>query len=165
MKGELKITKTKEIDLSEILLIEGKEENLKYIIANTKSEHISLMNDSTKAHLTIKLNNDKIVGYIILSGLNDENKSIEFRRIVIDEKGKGYGRLTIQKIKNYCFRSLKCHRLWLDVLGSNLRARNLYKSEGFKEEGILKDCLLRENKYESLIIMSMLEDEYEKGSC
>lgn len=94
---------------------------------------------------------------MILAGLTNENKSIEFKRIVISKKGKGYGRKALNKIKHYCFYKLHCHRLWLDVLETNERARYLYQSEGFKEEGVLRDCIFKDGNYKNLVIMSLLE--------
>ncbi len=42
----------------------------------------------------------------------------------------------------------------------NTVAQRLYESEGFIEEGILRDCILYNEDYESLMVMSILESEY-----
>jgi RimJ/RimL family protein N-acetyltransferase len=52
-------------------------------------------------------------------------------------------------------------RLWLDVKESNERARHVYESEGFLVEGILRECLKGEYGFESLVVMSILRDEYD----
>ncbi len=54
-------------------------------------------------------------------------------------------------------------RLWLDVRYKNQKAQRLYKSEGFVEEGILRECILYHGSYESLIVMSILKSEYVAG--
>ncbi len=48
------------------------------------------------------------------------------------------------------------HRVWLDVKPDNGRARRLYASLGFEEEGVLRDALRTEAGYESLILMAKL---------
>jgi len=53
------------------------------------------------------------------------------------------------------------HRLWLDVKSKNARARHLYQSEGFVEEGVMRECLLEDGHFESLVLMSMLRQEFE----
>lgn len=78
---------------------------------------------------------------------------------MICNKGNGMGRETLRLIKKFAFEELGAHRLWLDVISKNLRAQNLYKSEGFKEEGVLRECVLYNGNYESLIVMSILENE------
>lgn len=157
---DLEIHKTQQKDIDIILSIEADKENALFITQNTYKEHLDLISNTDIEHLILKTKDDKLIGFVILAGISDKNKSIEFRRIVIKEKGKGFGRLAIKKIKRYCFTKLKCHRLWLDVLENNKRARHLYQSEGFIEEGKLRDCLFIENKFQSLIIMSILKDEY-----
>lgn len=156
----MKIVSTKENDLEKILEIESKKENSDFITPNSRAEHLALIQNEHVNHLVIKSEAEEILGFIILSGITDINKNIEFRRIVIDQKGKGYGRTAIKMMKKYCFEDLKCNRLWLDVIETNNRARALYKSEGFKEEGILRECLLKNDSFVSLVIMSILEREY-----
>ena len=95
---------------------------------------------------------------MILAGITNPN--IEFRRVVISNKGKDFGRETLRLVKKVVFGQLNAHRLWLDVRYKNQRAQNLYKSEGFVEEGILRECILYNENYESLIVMSILKNEY-----
>ena len=156
----LTIHKTQKSDIDEIISMENDTENLKFILPNSKEEHFKLIDDCDIEHLVLKSDSDKIIGFVILAGIEGKNRSIEFRRIVVKSKGKGYGRMAIKKIKCYCFEKLTCHRLWLDLIETNERARYLYQSEGFKEEGRLRDCVLIDNKFNNLVIMSILENEY-----
>ena len=159
---DLLIFETEVTDLETVLSIENDRENSQFIVPNTKDEHLNLITHVDIKHLMLKSNNNTLIGFVILAGIQNTNKSIEFRRIVIKEKGKGFGRLAIKALKKYCFETLNCHRLWLDVLETNERARYLYNSEGFVEEGRLRDCILVKDEYKSLIVMSILEDEYKK---
>ena len=63
------------------------------------------------------------------------------------------------------FRDLRAHRFWLDVKASNARAQGLYASEGFLEEGRLRESvrvrLDGADGYDSLVVMSMLDREYQ----
>ncbi len=156
----LLIHKTQIRDVDEILRMESHSDNVPFILPNSKEEHIRLIHDSNIDHLLLKSADHNLIGFVILAGLKDPNKNIEFRRIVIKEKGKGFGRVAIQKIKAYCFEKLNCHRLWLDVFENNDRARYLYQSEGFQEERKLGEPILINNKYQNLIIMAMLDSEY-----
>jgi RimJ/RimL family protein N-acetyltransferase len=42
----------------------------------------------------------------------------------------------------------------------NHAARALYRSEGFVEEGTLRECLTGPTGYESVLIMAILDSEY-----
>lgn len=154
------ICKTQEIDIETVVSIETDSENSQFIMASSKEEHLNLIADRNIEHLILKSENNITIGFVILAGLQNNNRSIEFRRIVINQKGRGFGRMAIKELKQYCFKKLNCHRLWLDVFETNKRARYLYQSEGFKEEGTLRDSILVNDEFKNLIIMSMLENEY-----
>lgn len=98
-----------------------------------------------------KVEDGEAVGYVILANLH---KSVELRRIVVAEKGRGYGRAAVRQIKRLVFEELGAPRPWLDVKENNSRARHIYTSEGFTIEGTSRECL------EPLVIMSILEREY-----
>ena len=54
--------------------------------------------------------------------------------------------------------------MWLDVKLHNARARHLYQTEGFVEEGVLRECLRRpDGGYDSLVVMSRLAREFERA--
>jgi RimJ/RimL family protein N-acetyltransferase len=98
--------------------------------------------------------------FIILVGLNNPHQSLEFRRLLITDKGHGYGRATLRIVKQLAFEQYRVHRLWLDVRAHNRRAQQLYQSEGFVIEGTLRECVKVDDRFESLIIMSLLSSEY-----
>jgi RimJ/RimL family protein N-acetyltransferase len=74
--------------------------------------------------------------------------------------GPGVGRQCLQLLAQMAFRDLGAHRFWLDVKGRNLRAQALYASEGFVEEGRLRESVRTDTGYDSLVVMSMLESEH-----
>ncbi|WP_202710563.1 GNAT family N-acetyltransferase [Sporosalibacterium faouarense] len=148
-------------DLDEVLKIEGLEDNKKYIFSWSKERHRESINNEDELHIVIKRKDTKeIIGYVLLAGLKGEDKSTEFRRIAIVQKGKGYGKESINLIKELAFEKLKSHRLWLDVYEDNTKAINLYIKAGFTVEGMLRECKRVEDKYRSMMIMSILENEY-----
>ena len=58
---------------------------------------------------------------------------------------------------------LSAHRLYVDVMEHNARARGLYLSEGFVPEGVLRDGVRLADRYASLLLLSMLEYEYARN--
>lgn len=93
-------------------------------------------------------------------GIDNPDKSIQLKRIVVEQKGYGFGRETIRLVKEMVFDKFQAHRLWLDVMVHNIRAYNLYLSEGFIEEGILRESLKQGENFIDLRVMSILESEY-----
>lgn len=147
-------------DIETVLSIENDSENITYIIPWSKEQHIKTLSDSDKKHIVIEDIDESIVGYIILAGLESPHNNVELVRITISEKSKGYGKEALNTILKYIFEDLNAHRLWLDVKDYNERAKNIYLSLGFKEEGHLRECIKNNDNYESLILMSMLNHEF-----
>ncbi len=135
--------------------------NSNFVFVWPKERHMEAITRMDEMHISIiKASTSELVGYILLTGVGGEDQSLEFRRMVIADKGKGYGRIGVRFIKKYCFEVLKYHRLWLDAYTDNVRAIDLYASEGFVQEGLLRECKKQGDGYRSMVVMSMLENEY-----
>lgn len=148
-------------DLDKIVEMESDRENSKFVYNWDKETHKQVIDSENWMHVFIRKKGcQNIIGYILLDGINSEHDTIELTRVVINEKGKGYGRQSIRVIKKLCFEILGCHRLWLDVFDYNSRAIELYKSEGFIQEGVLRECKKINCVYQSMRIFSMLKEEY-----
>lgn len=160
MNVDLRTTHTN--DLSFVFKTEEQAAKNGFVALQSLTEHENFLKDEDVRHLIIETER-KPVGYIILAGLKDENENIEFKRIVVAEKGFGYGRKAVQLVKRLVFEELNAHRLWLDVFDFNERARGLYESEGFTVEGIWRESVKGENGRKSLVFMSILRDEYRKN--
>ena len=100
-------------------------------------------------------------GFVILQGCRNPHASVELKRIVLQPKGMGYGRVCVRLLAQMAFRDLGAHRFWLDVKSANTRALALYRSEGFVEEGRLRESVRSGAGFDSLIVMSMLRPEYD----
>jgi diamine N-acetyltransferase len=153
------LQKTMPADLAIVMEMENHAENRDFVTQNSLEKHLSIINNADEEHLKVIGNEGKMIGYVILVGLENPNKIIELRRLVITEKGKGYGRETLRLIKQYCFSLLKCHRLFLDVVEDNLRAQHLYFSEGFELEGLMREAHKTKDGYKNLLLLSVLEHE------
>jgi RimJ/RimL family protein N-acetyltransferase len=157
----LRLRRTTPEDLDFVVSAEQHEENRPFVIAWPRAQHQEALANSDMAHLICEtVENARAVGYIILAGLQNANQSVEFRRLVITGKSRGFGREAVKLVKKLAFETLNAHRLWLDVKEQNHRARHLYESEGFVVEGVLRECLETESGFDSLVVMSMLRDEY-----
>lgn len=154
------VRNTKEADLDFVLAAERDKANSPYVAQWSREQHVNALNDPDILHVIIADESDKSVGYAIIAGVLSETRSIELKRIIIVDKGKGLGRKALELFIKMAFEKLKAHRLWLDVRENNDRARQLYISAGFVEEGLIRDCLLIEDKFMSHYIMSILEHEY-----
>ncbi len=151
-------------DLDYIMEVEHAEENAKYVIPYDLEKHTEMLNgENTKHFIVESADGSEKIGFLIISGLANPFAEIEFMRIIMAVKGKGYGREALKMMKSWAFENLKMHRAWLDAKVDNNRAINLYKDEGFVEEGIIRECIKTGDVYESLMILGILAREYFAG--
>lgn len=159
----VKLRSSTEADLDFILLTEQHPDNARFVVGWPRSRHQAALEHSDERHLILESPVDpQPVGYLILAGLSNPHHNLELCRLVVAEKGQGYGRSALQQAKQLAFKTYGAHRLWLDLKVYNHRAKRLYEQEGFVEEGTLRECIRTEAGFESLIVMSILCSEYEE---
>ena len=143
-----------------IFELEARAENSRFVMPYTRERHLQAMASADEELLIVcDKNTNALLGFVILAGLTNPDLSLEFRRMVIADKGKGLGRQTVNLVKDYCFRTLRFHRLWLDVYEDNERGIHIYQSEGFRLEGKLREVKKQGDIYRSLLLFSILEHE------
>jgi len=155
----VRLRPTTDADLDFVVDAESDPDTRPFIVPWASRQHAAALHDPDISHRIAEDEARNPVGFVILSGLTNANASIEFRRIVVVRKGNGYGRSIVRAVKELAFGELQAHRLWLDVKVHNARARALYKSEGFMEEGVLRECIRGPAGFESLVVMAILRQE------
>ncbi|MDH5538404.1 MAG: GNAT family N-acetyltransferase [Rhizobacter sp.] len=150
-------------DLDFVITIEQDPANLPFITPWDRTQHEGAIRFPDFRHFIIEAGADNAsAGFVILQGCRNPHRSIELKRIVLQpaHHGQGTGRASIRLLAQMAFRDLGAHRFWLDVKGLNTRAQALYRSEGFVEEGQLRECVRAGDGFDSLVVMAMLEREY-----
>ena len=156
----MELRAAKEADISFIVEIEHSPEFHEYIAKWTAEEHQAALRDPNTGYLIALDSSGGQIGYVILRGLESEHRSIELIRVAMRLPGQGNGKHVLRLVLKRVFEELGAHRLWLDVLESNLRAQHVYRSLGFQKEGVLREAFFRDGRYHSLFLMSLLESEY-----
>ncbi|MCL2387607.1 MAG: GNAT family N-acetyltransferase [Defluviitaleaceae bacterium] len=80
---------------------------------------------------TIIETNNRRIGFIDFRDML-HNTQVELKRIVITERGKGYGKEAMYLSQKFAFEILNRNRLHLGTKVENLRAQHLYHATGFK---------------------------------
>lgn len=105
------------------------------------------------------LDGDKAIGQVGLLDINlaDKNACLY---VLIGEKeywGKGIGTEAVEYICEYGFKELGLHKVWLDVHAENTRAVKCYKKYGFKQEGLFRENVWYDGKYQDEIRMAIFK--------
>jgi diamine N-acetyltransferase len=162
----LRLRPTMLSDLDFVGSVENDPENRPFIIPWERVQHEGAVRFPDFRHFIIEAGTGyPSAGFVILQGCRNPHGSVELKRIVLQPKGQGYGRACVRLLAEMAFRDLHAHRFWLDVKQLNTRALALYASEGFVEEGRLRESVRVSidgaDGYDSLVVMSMLDREYQ----
>ena len=76
-------------------------------------------------------------------------------------QGKGYGREALSLLLDYAFRMRNLRRACLHVNASNERAIRSYRALGFVEEGRLRQHAWIGDRYDDLLCMGLLREEWQ----
>jgi RimJ/RimL family protein N-acetyltransferase len=109
----------------------------------------------------VRLEDDQLVGEVVLNEINRNNRSANFRILVAqDLTGRGYGTEATCLMLDHGFGMLNLHRVELDVYTINSRAAHVYEKVGFKREGVKRENWYYNHQYYDSIVMSILEHEF-----
>lgn len=157
---ELTITETTEADLGFVIDAGSDADARRFVPQWPRPRHRDAIARADEEHLLI-VERSRPVGFALLAGIGDENRSIEIRRIVVARRGEGLGRRALALILERAFTHHDAHRVWLDVITWNERAQRAYAAAGFVREGVLREVLYMNGRFESLLVMSILRAEWE----
>ncbi len=157
--GALALRPTAPADCDFVLAAESHPDAARYVEQWSAARHRRCIASHGAAHWIIE-HSAVPIGYAILEGVDDPDRSVLLRRVVIASRGRGHGRGALLLLERYCFEVLGFHRLWLYVAQGNRRAYNLYRRLGFVEEGLARECARHGERYTSMHVLSLLDREY-----
>lgn len=113
--------------------LEQAPDTKQFVLPYSETEHARNILNSSFVYLRI-LDAGELVGFFILV-LDSEPNSVEFRRVVVSDKGKGVGQSAITAMEQFCRTQLQRTRVWLDVFEYNNRGRHIYEKLGYERYG------------------------------
>lgn len=122
----------------------------------------NLTNDSNIRYaICLQENQNNAIGTAIISKLDWKNRCASFDiKIDPNNHGKGYGTETIKLLLKYSFEELNLHRISVSILDYNTKSQQLFEKNGFILEGRKRQAIFKNNKYNDLLIYSILSEEY-----
>ncbi|KGM14408.1 GNAT family N-acetyltransferase [Cellulomonas bogoriensis] len=118
-----------------------------------------------RVDLAITHGSDEYLGEIVLEDIDREHRRARMRLALRPgQRGRGFGGEAIELVLAYGFAPLPAglglHRVALEVLSVNPRARMLYESLGFLVEGRQRESHRDGEFWCDSLLMGILEDDY-----
>jgi diamine N-acetyltransferase len=146
-------------DLSFILALEQKFREMRLLGGSEPAVHERQLANPDCLYWIVETESGP-AGFVILRDIRSKDRNLELQRIAMAEPGRGLGSEVLHAVMERVFGEFGAHRLWLDTYFDNARAQHVYRSAGFSEEGVLRECKKWGDEYRSLVLMSILESEY-----
>ena len=105
------------------------------------------------------------VGFAILHDSWLRPRNLYLKRIAVHDAEKGNGKLLLAALHDWVFANTDTHRFWLEVVEHNVRARHVYTSMGWTDEGFVREAYHDDRTGErgSFVQMSILKQEWVKA--
>ncbi|MEZ4223852.1 MAG: GNAT family protein [Polyangiaceae bacterium] len=105
---------------------------------------------------------DTCLGHVGLYNIDHRIRKAEFAIMLgaKERQGQGLGKRVTRFVLDYAFDNLNLNRVELSLLASNARAKRLYDSLGFVQEGVQRQAQFKNGEYLDVILMSLLRDEW-----
>ena len=158
---QLRLREGTAADIDYVAAVDGAPENAAFVTQDTREiREKNVASPDTKYLIVERRDTGEAVGAFLVAGLTNPDGEIEWRRIVITAKGKGYGREGMELLMAWSFDDLGFHRGWLDCKDYNDRALHLSESLGFTRDALLRETLRVGDHYENVVILAILDREY-----
>lgn len=107
---------------------------------------------------------EQLIGHIALYAIKRLPYKSGFVGYAIDAKYEGQGIMTeaIQLVQRFAFERLSLHRLEAYVAPANISSQRVLQKTGFVEEGLLRQLLWLNGKWEDHYLYAMLKQQYQK---
>jgi len=105
---------------------------------------------------------DRFIGALSLREKNERDRHMTFGIAIGDKTqwSKGYGTEATALLMSHAFQTMNLNRVILHVLSENTRAIRAYETVGFKREGLLRQHQFRDGRYQDVVAMALLRDEW-----
>jgi UDP-4-amino-4,6-dideoxy-N-acetyl-beta-L-altrosamine N-acetyltransferase len=108
---------------------------------------------------------DNLLGVVNLYDIDPRNKRTFWAFYLGDSsvRGVGIGGKVEYHILSYVFDELKFHKLCCEVLGFNEAVIKMHKKYGFKEEGIFKEHINKNNQFYDVYRLAIFNTDWEEN--
>lgn len=103
---------------------------------------------------------DTVVGEVLLTDLDEGNRSCGFRIWIAGATGRGLGTEATRLVLRHAFEREGLNRLTLEVYAFNPRARWVYQKVGFVHEGTMRQALRFDDGWVDAHLMAILAQDW-----
>ena len=150
-------------DIAFIMACERRPGYERFVGRWAQEKHRAVMADKDFRYL-VAHEDDAPLGFVILHSTWLRPQNLYLKRIAVRDADKGHGKRVLAAVTDWVFAQTDTERFWLEVVENNPRARHVYLSLGWAEEGIVSDAYFDDatGARGSFVQMSILKPEWRR---
>ncbi|WP_375389221.1 GNAT family N-acetyltransferase [uncultured Amnibacterium sp.] len=112
------------------------------------------------------LESGEFVGHVTLWGATMVGRAATLGIVIgPSHVGRGYGTDTVRVIARYGFQAMGLHRIGLELVAFNTRARRAYEKAGFRVEGVRREAVFADGGFVDEVLMGLLRQDWEASEA
>jgi len=102
------------------------------------------------------------IGLVSLTQIDPVHRHAELHILIGSEehRGRGCGTCAMRLMLCHSFHDLNLHRVYLHVVAANSRADAFYERLGFVLEGMLRDAVYKQGRFQDVAVLGVLATEF-----
>ncbi|MBU3597331.1 UDP-4-amino-4,6-dideoxy-N-acetyl-beta-L-altrosamine N-acetyltransferase [Polynucleobacter bastaniensis] len=103
---------------------------------------------------------DRPIGLFNLAGMDQISKKLTAGFYIGAFEYLSIGALIPPFFYNYIFFDLKFNKIWGEVFWDNINVRKIHQFHGFREVGVFRDHVLKDDKFHNIVLIELLSDSW-----
>lgn len=163
-----KFIKLREEHLEMVLNWRTKEDVTRYMITDieynldNQKKWFNKISNSVSDKYWIITFNDKPIGVISLNDIDYKNKRTRWGYYIGEEEYRMYGAVIPHYLYNYVFETLGLIKINAEVLEGNENVIKINLLHGYREVGVLKRHVCKNNEFYDLFLLELSKEDWKK---
>lgn len=121
----------------------------------------NVSNSKASIRLSIEVKESReFIGIVVLGDIDLKNRNASCGvKITESSRGKGYAKEALSLLIDYGFNELNLHKLYANIMETNLSSKNLFTSLGFSIDGKKREHIFKMGKYIDLFMFSLVKKD------
>ncbi len=106
--------------------------------------------------------NSELIGIAYLTKIDLTNRSAMIGYMIGEKKywGRGFATDAVIQLLAYGFHERGLNRISCIILEENIGSRKIVQKIGFKKEGLFRDAVFKNGRFQNQVVCSILKDEF-----
>lgn len=120
-------------------------------VAEEEEWYERVRNDDSKRKLVVENHDEQPVGMVSIFDIDHKNMNAEIGVYIAPEhQRRGFAAEALKLLMRFAFEEMNIHKLYCSILGFNEPSLKLFRSLGFREDGVMREHVYTRGRFEDV---------------